>query len=83
MLIALDLNELKIFAKRPEFKTQDNPVQTTPLHRLEPRTHKAADVSRFRLISLLGRNRRSRFRTLQLDSILYCSCLILLLGSCV
>ena len=43
MLIALDLNELKIFAKRPEFKTQDNPVQTTPLHRLEPRTHKAAD----------------------------------------
>ena len=43
MLIALDLNELKIFAKRPEFKTQDNPVQTTPLHRLEPRTHKATD----------------------------------------
>ena len=43
MLIALDLNELKIFAKRPEFKTQDNPVQTTPLHRLEPHTHKAAD----------------------------------------
>lgn len=69
-------------APTPTQPTQDDPAESTPLHPRHVLTIQRT-VSCFFLISLSRRGRRSRFRTLQVHSILCCSCLIFLLNRCV